>query len=83
VGGVVQALRRVNLETGLVDYLIGVGGDPSAVTVAAGSIWAASRSDGTVSRVDPTQNKVVDTISLGASPTALAADADGVWVTVQ
>jgi DNA-binding beta-propeller fold protein YncE len=83
VGGVVQALRRVNLETGLVDYLIGVGGDPSAVTGAAGSIWAASRSDGTVSRVDPKQNKVVDTISLGASPTALAADADGVWVTVQ
>jgi DNA-binding SARP family transcriptional activator/streptogramin lyase len=83
VGGVVEALRRVNVESGLIDYQFGVGGDPAAVTAAAGSIWAASRSDGTVSRVDPRRNQVIDTISLGASPTALAADADGVWVAVQ
>jgi YVTN family beta-propeller protein len=83
MGGVVQALRRVNLQSGLIDYPFRVGSDPFAVAIAAGSIWAASRSDGTVSRVDPTQNKVVETISVGASPTALAADKDGVWVVVE
>jgi DNA-binding SARP family transcriptional activator/DNA-binding beta-propeller fold protein YncE len=83
MGGVVQALRRVNLESGLIDYPFRVGSDPFAVTVAAGSIWAASRSDGTVSRIDPSQNKLVETVSVGASPTALAADRDGVWVVVE
>jgi streptogramin lyase len=83
VGGVDQALRRVNVESRLIDYLFRVGGNPAAVTAAAGSIWAASRSDGTLSRIDPRANRVVDTMSLGASPTALAADADGVWVAVE
>jgi YVTN family beta-propeller protein len=83
LGGVVQALRRVNVESGLIDYLFRVGGDPSAVTAAAGSIWVASRGDGTVTRVDPTTNELVGTIEVGASPTALAADSDGVWVAVQ
>jgi DNA-binding beta-propeller fold protein YncE len=83
MGGVVQALRRVNLESRLIDYPFRVGSDPFAITVAAGSIWAASRSDGTVSRVDPSQNKLVETIAVGASPTALAADKDGVWVVVE
>jgi YVTN family beta-propeller protein len=80
---VAPGLRRANVNSGLVDYLFRVGGDPSAVTAAAGSIWVASRGDGTVSRVDPAKNEVIDTITVGASPTALAADANGVWVAVQ
>jgi DNA-binding beta-propeller fold protein YncE len=83
VGGVGQALRRVNVESRLIDYLFRVGGNPAAVTTAAGWIWTASRSDGTISRIDPRANRVVDTISVGASPTALAADPDGVWVAVE
>jgi len=83
VGGVVQALRPVDLESGLPGTPIDVGSDPRAVASAAGSIWAASRSDGTVSRVDPAEDRVLATIPLGASPTALAADRDGVWVAVE
>jgi YVTN family beta-propeller protein len=82
-GGVAEALRRVDRESRLIELEIPVGSDPVAVAVAAGSVWAASRSDGTVYRVEPTQNKVVEMIRTGASPTALAADADGVWVAVR
>jgi hypothetical protein len=36
-----------------------------------------------VLRVDPATNDVVDAIPLGARPTALAADENGVWVAVE
>jgi len=39
--------------------------------------------EGVVRRVDPAENRVVDTIVVGAWPTALAADVDGVWVAVR
>jgi sugar lactone lactonase YvrE len=74
------ALRRVDLHDRLVRTTIRVGNGPVAVVAAAGSIWAASGSDGTLSRVDPRQERVVATIELGARPTALAADRHGVWV---
>jgi DNA-binding SARP family transcriptional activator/streptogramin lyase len=83
VGGVVQALRRLDLRGRLVQATFPAGGNPIAVTAADGSIWTASRSDGTVVRVDPAHNRVVDTIDVGASPTALAADEQGVWVAVE
>ncbi|HEX6022028.1 MAG TPA: BTAD domain-containing putative transcriptional regulator [Solirubrobacter sp.] len=83
VGGVVQALRRLDLRGRLVQTTIPVGGSPNAVTVADGSIWTASGSDGRIDRVDPARNRVVDTIKVGASPTALAADDRGIWVAVE
>ena len=55
----------------------------TGVAAAAGWVWAASRSGGTVSRVDPAENRVVDVITVGASPTDLAADENGVWVAVE
>ena len=48
--------------------------------MAGDSIWVAARSDGTVYRVDPAQNRVVDTIAVGAKPTGLARADDGIWV---
>jgi DNA-binding SARP family transcriptional activator/streptogramin lyase len=74
------ALRAVDLHDRLVRTTVAVGNDPVAVVVAAGSIWVASGSDETISRVDPSRGRVVETIKLGASPTALAVDRDGVWV---
>jgi DNA-binding SARP family transcriptional activator/streptogramin lyase len=79
------ALRRVDPDTTRVSEApIPVGDLPVALTVAAGSVWVASRDDsgGTIYRVDPIRNQVVDTIAVGAIPTAIAGDADGVWVTV-
>src|SRR5262249_2109910 len=46
VGGIVQALRRVDPYTGLVQATIAVGSDPVSVAVAADSVWVAARSDG-------------------------------------
>jgi len=83
VGGVVQALRRIDAHTRMVQATIPVGSDPVAVAVAGDSVWVAARTDGVVKRVDPAQNRVVETIPLGAKPTAISATADGVWVAVR
>jgi hypothetical protein len=80
MGGVKQALRRINPQSHLVEWTIPTGGDPIAVAAGGGSIWVAGRSDKTVFRVDPAQNRVVDTLRLRSSPTDLAADEGGTWV---
>ncbi len=38
------------------------------------------RSEGIIERVDPAQNRVVDRIAVGAKPTALVSEHDGIWV---
>jgi streptogramin lyase len=83
MGGVVQALRRIDPHTRMVQATIPVGSDPVAVAVAGGSVWVAARTDGVVKRVDPGQNRVVDTIAVGAKPTALVGDQNGVWVSAR
>jgi DNA-binding SARP family transcriptional activator/DNA-binding beta-propeller fold protein YncE len=78
---VVKALRRVDVHGRLVEATIPVS-DPVAVASAGGSIWVASSRDRAVRRIEPTDNRVVDTIGLGGRPSALAADPDGIWVVV-
>jgi streptogramin lyase len=73
-------LRRVDLESRLIQTTIRVGSTPAAVAVAAGSVWVATTTDWALERVDPQQDRVVETLRLGAAPGALAADEDGVWV---
>jgi DNA-binding SARP family transcriptional activator len=80
IGDVKQALRQVNPQSHLVEATIPAGGNPVAVTVAAGSIWVAGGTDKAVFRVDPAQNRVVDTLRLRSSPTDLAPDERGIWV---
>src|SRR5262249_15231947 len=80
-GGFRQALRRVDPITWQ-QVLIPVGSDPVAVAAGGGSIWVANTSDGTIERVDPAHNQVIKRISVGARPTALAFDPEGVWVAV-
>jgi streptogramin lyase len=67
----------------MVQATIPVGSDPVAVAVAGDSVWVAARTDGVVKRVNPAQNRVVETTPLGAKPTAIFATADGVWVAVR
>ena len=59
---------------------IRVGGGPSDVEVAYGSVWVALADDGAVARIDPTTNEVAAPIRVGAGPFNLAVGADGVWV---
>jgi DNA-binding beta-propeller fold protein YncE len=76
------ALREVDLHDQLVRTMVAVGNDPVAVADAADSIWVASGSDDAISRIDSRRGRVVETIDVGARPTALAADRYGVWVAV-
>jgi DNA-binding SARP family transcriptional activator/DNA-binding beta-propeller fold protein YncE len=80
IGAVKQALRRVNPESRLVEITIPVGANPVAVVFAAGSVWVAGRTDRTVYRVDPAQNRVVDALRLGTGPIDFAPDEHGVWL---
>ena len=50
--------------------------------IGAGAVWVGDSGDGTVSRIDPRTNKVVATIAVGQSVSAIAVGAGGVWVTV-
>ena len=47
---------------------IDVGGDPSGIAVGGGAVWVANSFDGTVSRIDPQTNRVVQTIPVGVTP---------------
>ena len=58
---------------------IAVGTRPTAVAIGAGSVWVAS-SDGTVTRVDPTANRVTATVDIDGSHTAIAVTDGTVWV---
>jgi DNA-binding SARP family transcriptional activator/streptogramin lyase len=80
VGGIVQALRRVDSRSGLLQTTIAVGADPVAVALAGGSVWVADRSDRLIQRVDPVLNRRVAPIAVGAQPTALVSEHDGIWV---
>jgi DNA-binding SARP family transcriptional activator/streptogramin lyase len=75
------ALRTVDLHDRLVQDTWHVGRDPAAVAVTAGSVWVASPTEASISRVDPSHEGVAKTIKLGPNPIALAADRDGIWVT--
>ena len=55
-----------------------VGDRPTALAVAAGSVWVASSSKGTVSRIE--HGRVVATLAVGKGPGAVAADEKSVWV---
>jgi YVTN family beta-propeller protein len=59
-----------------------VGRGVAGVAVGAGAVWVANALDGTVSRIDPAARRVLDTVDVGGAPHELAADPDGVWVTV-
>jgi DNA-binding beta-propeller fold protein YncE len=81
--GGLPGLRRIDPNSRLIDSSkIPVGPTPGAVAATGDAIWVASRDggDGAVYRVDPRENRVLDTITVRAIPTAVAADADGVWV---
>jgi YVTN family beta-propeller protein len=70
---------------------IPVGAGPFGIVAGAGSIWVPNLGDGTLMRIDPTTNRVVATIAIGATPVdpntmivpsmAVAATDTAIWVT--
>jgi YVTN family beta-propeller protein len=56
---------------------------PSALAFGAGGVWVASADAGTVTRIDPATNQVVETIEVGNRPQGIAVANGLVWVTVR
>lgn len=71
-------LRRV---TARLQATIAVGRTPLYVAAGAGAVWVSNYRDSTVSRIDPSSNRVVATIPLGGRLALGIAVGDGaVWV---
>jgi len=81
-----QRLQRIDARTGGVVASIPVGFLPTGVAVSDGSIWVVSLSAPGVegpalSRIDPTTNTNLGSISVGhGAPTGLAVGAGSLWV---
>lgn len=75
------AVWRIDPETNQLasSAAIQVGGGPSDVEVAYGSVWVALADDGAVVRIDPTTNEVGTPIRVGAAPFNIAVGAGAVW----
>jgi len=61
---------------------ISVGRAPASIAVGDGAVWVANRADGTISRIDPKQGKVVSTIKVAKSVDGVAVGEGAVWVSV-
>ena len=77
----VGTLWDVDPATGNVTRTV-VGGGASAAVVHSGAVWVACSLSGTVVRVDPSREAVVQTIPLGGSPSGLAFSKNKLWVSV-
>lgn len=62
---------------------ISVGDEPVGLAAGEGAIWVANSSDGTLSRIDPETNSVVETIEVGHRPLGITVGNGLVWVTVR
>src|SRR5919109_349064 len=56
-------------------------GDYSSVAVGEGAVWVTT-SNGSLYRIDPTTNRVEETIQVGYSPTNVTVGGGSVWVSV-
>jgi ABC-type transport system substrate-binding protein/DNA-binding SARP family transcriptional activator len=74
-----NAVGRIDLGSADVVGQYIVGREPRALATGAGSVWVADTQDETVSRVEPSRNRVV-TIPVGSDPAALAFGAGALWV---
>jgi YVTN family beta-propeller protein len=53
---------------------------PAALTLGAGSMWAADGEAGVVRRLDPDTLRLREVVRVGNEPVALAATRDAIWV---
>jgi YVTN family beta-propeller protein len=57
-----------------------VGAQPIGIAYGAGALWTANYGSASVSRIDPTAQRLVATIHLGVAPVAIASTRGAVWV---
>ena len=77
-------LTRINPYNTEVEDSVAVGQRPGRVAIGEGGVWVLN-GDGTVTRVDPKTNKVVNTITIGGDTAGgdIAAGSGSVWVSLR
>ena len=73
---------RIDALSKNVASIVKVGDGPFGVAAGAGSVWVANNCDGTVSKIDPATDEVVETIETGYFPRLLDVGHGHVWVGV-
>jgi YVTN family beta-propeller protein len=68
---------------GRVTARIPVGAGPIDVVAGEGAVWVANATQGTVSRIDPATNTVIQTTPVGRNPVRLATGLGSIWVADQ
>ena len=72
---------RVDARTGKVLATIPVGAASYEAVAAFGSIWVSNRSDGTLTRIDPSTSEVVDTVAVPeVQPGGIVAADGALWI---
>ena len=86
--GVIRIAQDLSSVEPTVRLSVGI---PTAISVGEGSVWVVARpgfrccptetvGTGTLTRIDPTTNDVVETIKIGGSPAAVAVGEGSVWI---
>ncbi|MGI8620788.1 MAG: ABC transporter substrate-binding protein [Actinomycetota bacterium] len=83
-----EGLRRVppnsvgiiDASSGAIASRLPLQGRPGGVAVGAGSVWVTDEVAGTLLRVDPVEQIVVDTIPVGDAPAGVAVGEGAVWI---
>jgi hypothetical protein len=75
-----RSLGVIDAKRGSVVGDVGLASTPTAVAAGEGAVWAISRDDKTVTRVDPRSRAVVKTVGLSGIPSDLAVGDGAVWV---
>jgi Bacterial transcriptional activator domain len=75
-----NAIGVIDAEEPAIEAQVDLPGPPGAIAAGGGFIWAASETEGTVSRVDP-DRRGVQTLEIGESANGVAYGGEAVWVT--
>jgi YVTN family beta-propeller protein len=76
-----NAVGVIDAEAAAIEAQIGLSGRPGALASGGGFVWAASESQGTVSRVGPDRTDI-RTLEIGESANGVAYGGGAVWVTI-
>jgi streptogramin lyase/predicted Ser/Thr protein kinase len=77
----VDTIARIDAATLAFEDAVGVGGNPTGVTLGDGSVWVINQDDQTVQRLDPETGEVLATKASLGTPTGIAWGEGAVWIT--
>lgn len=75
-----RKIMRVAYDAGLLTSSSALLPEFSDLAFGLGSIWLANRAANTVTEIDPSTNRPLQTITVGPAPTALATALGSLWV---